>query len=79
MSLPTPESFPAFPFDPPYSIQVDLMKHVYSAIENRKIAIVESPTGTVRVSHCGHRMIRLRPQVGKDIKLALRYFDVANG
>ncbi|KAF4591168.1 ATP-dependent DNA helicase chl1 [Pleurotus pulmonarius] len=46
LSLPTPESFPAFPFDPPYSIQVDLMKHVYSAIENRKIAIVESPTGT---------------------------------
>ncbi|KAL4259654.1 ATP-dependent helicase Rad3/Chl1-like protein [Pleurotus pulmonarius] len=46
LSLPIPESFPAFPFDPPYSIQVDLMKHVYSAIENRKIAIVESPTGT---------------------------------
>ncbi|KAF7422865.1 ATP-dependent DNA helicase chl1 [Pleurotus ostreatus] len=46
LSLRTPESFPAFPFDPPYSIQVDLMKHVYSAIENRKVAIIESPTGT---------------------------------
>lgn len=57
------------------------MKHVYSAIENRKIAIVESPTGTVRVSRCDceYRMIRLRPQVGEDIKLALCYFDVADG
>ncbi len=45
--LPTPDSFPAFPFDTPYSIQVDLMRHLYSAIEGRRIAIAESPTGTV--------------------------------
>ncbi|KII90522.1 hypothetical protein PLICRDRAFT_697066 [Plicaturopsis crispa FD-325 SS-3] len=46
LELPTPESFPAFPYDTPYSIQVDLMRHLYTAIEGRKIAIVESPTGT---------------------------------
>ncbi|KAF9219229.1 DNA repair helicase [Gyrodon lividus] len=44
--LPTPERFPAFPYDPPYSIQVDLMRHVYSSIEKRHVTIVESPTGT---------------------------------
>ena len=46
--LPTPTHFPAFPYDPPYSIQTDLMKHVYSSIEQRQVTIVESPTGTVR-------------------------------
>ena len=46
--LPTPEQFSAFPYDPPYSIQTDLMKHVYSSIERRRVTIVESPTGTVR-------------------------------
>ncbi|KAI9443288.1 DNA repair helicase [Lactarius indigo] len=44
--LPTPNSFPTFPFETPYSIQVDLMRHLYSAIEARQIAIAESPTGT---------------------------------
>lgn len=48
LALETPETFPAFPYDPPYDIQVDLMRHLYSAVENRKVAIVESPTGTVR-------------------------------
>ncbi|ORX33827.1 hypothetical protein BD324DRAFT_643783 [Kockovaella imperatae] len=47
----TPESFP-FPFPKPYDIQVELMRTVFEAIEQRKIAIVrgsghvESPTGT---------------------------------
>lgn len=50
LKLPTPDSFPAFPFDPPYSIQIDLMRHLYSAIEHRQIAIAESPTGTVSSS-----------------------------
>ena len=27
-------------------IQINLMKHVFEAIENKKVAIVESPTGT---------------------------------
>ena len=50
ITLPTPSSFPSFPYDPPYPIQVSLMQHVYEAIESveRRVAIVESPTGTVR-------------------------------
>ncbi|WVQ77661.1 hypothetical protein IAR50_007349 [Cryptococcus sp. DSM 104548] len=44
-ALPTPEKFP-FPYPTPYGIQVDFMKTVFRAIEDRKIAIVESPTGT---------------------------------
>ncbi|KAL7424206.1 ATP-dependent DNA helicase chl1 [Cryptotrichosporon argae] len=43
--LPTPETF-AFPYPQPYGIQVELMRIVFRAIEERKIAIVESPTGT---------------------------------
>lgn len=39
-----PESFP-FPFDP-YQIQDQFMRSLYSVIENRKIGIFESPTGT---------------------------------
>ncbi|KAM6494135.1 Helicase C-terminal domain containing protein [Amanita muscaria] len=46
LNLPTPDSFPAFPYDPPYQIQVDLMRHLYTAIEEKKVTIVESPTGT---------------------------------
>ncbi|EIW81280.1 DNA repair helicase [Coniophora puteana RWD-64-598 SS2] len=46
LALPTPDTFPAFPYDPPYSIQTDLMRHVYASIEGRKVTIVESPTGT---------------------------------
>ncbi|WVQ99004.1 hypothetical protein IAU59_006136 [Kwoniella sp. CBS 9459] len=44
-SLPTPESFP-FPYPKPYDIQLQLMQTVFRAIEDGKIAIVESPTGT---------------------------------
>lgn len=40
-----PEEFP-FPFEP-YSIQKEFMKQLYTAIENRKLGIFESPTGTV--------------------------------
>ncbi|KAF5362893.1 hypothetical protein D9758_007152 [Tetrapyrgos nigripes] len=46
LELATPDSFPAFPYNPPYPIQVDLMRHLYTAIEHRKVTIVESPTGT---------------------------------
>jgi hypothetical protein len=46
LTLPTPEKFQAFPYDPPYDIQVELMRHLYSSIESSKVAIVESPTGT---------------------------------
>ena len=48
LELPTPDAFLAFPYDPPYDIQTNLMQHLYTAIEQRKVAIVESPTGTVR-------------------------------
>ncbi|OCF40610.1 chromosome transmission fidelity protein 1 [Kwoniella heveanensis CBS 569] len=44
-SLPTPESFP-FPYPKPYDIQLQLMQTVFRAIEDGRIAIVESPTGT---------------------------------
>ncbi|KAJ8080392.1 ATP-dependent DNA helicase chl1 [Marasmius tenuissimus] len=46
LALPTPDDFPAFPYSPPYAIQVDLMKHLYTTIENRQVTIIESPTGT---------------------------------
>ncbi|WVQ69797.1 uncharacterized protein L199_008017 [Kwoniella botswanensis] len=43
--LPTPTSFP-FPYPKPYDIQLQLMQVVFRAIEDGKIGIVESPTGT---------------------------------
>ncbi|WVQ78511.1 hypothetical protein IAT38_000597 [Cryptococcus sp. DSM 104549] len=43
--LPTPEAFP-FPYPKPYDIQLQLMQVVFRAIEDSKITIVESPTGT---------------------------------
>ncbi|GJE94647.1 DNA repair helicase [Phanerochaete sordida] len=45
LNLPTPSSFPAFPFTP-YDIQLGLMRHLYENIENRRVTVVESPTGT---------------------------------
>lgn len=50
LSLPTPDEFPIFPYSSPYDIQQDLMKHLFTAIEAKKLAIIESPTGTVRVN-----------------------------
>ncbi|KAG6845118.1 hypothetical protein H0H87_000545 [Tephrocybe sp. NHM501043] len=46
IELPTPSEFLGFPFNPPYEIQVELMRHLYTSIEQRKVTIVESPTGT---------------------------------
>lgn len=40
-----PDEFP-FPFEP-YDIQKQLMTKVYQALQLGKIAILESPTGTV--------------------------------
>ncbi|XP_050438431.1 ATP-dependent DNA helicase DDX11 [Adelges cooleyi] len=42
--LTAPLSFP-FPFEP-YQIQHDFMTNLYTAIENKKLGIFESPTGT---------------------------------
>lgn len=48
--LPTPDTF-RFPYPTPYAIQVDLMRTVFEAIEQRKIAIVsESPSPPPRPS-----------------------------
>ncbi|TFK40687.1 helicase C-terminal domain-containing protein [Crucibulum laeve] len=46
LELLTPSEFPAFPYDPPYAIQVDLMRHLYASIEQKAVTIIESPTGT---------------------------------
>lgn len=43
--LDPPSSF-LFPFTP-YVIQHDFMTKLYSALENKKLGIFESPTGTV--------------------------------
>lgn len=37
----------SFPFPQAYQIQIDLMQHIFRAIEDEKIGIFESPTGTV--------------------------------
>jgi chromosome transmission fidelity protein 1 len=50
LHLDVPPSFNAFPYAKPYGIQDELMRHLYFAIENRRVTIVESPTGTVRGS-----------------------------
>ncbi len=42
-----PGYFP-FPFAP-YDIQEKFMRHLYFAIQEKKIGIFESPTGTVRM------------------------------
>ena len=47
LKLETPRTFPAFPFLP-YEIQLNLMQHLYASVEDRKVSIIESPTGTVR-------------------------------
>lgn len=45
-NLEPPSSF-LFPFTP-YGIQHDFMTKLYYALENKKLGIFESPTGTVR-------------------------------
>lgn len=39
LQLATPESYPAFPYTTPYSIQLDLMRHLYDSIESRSLAM----------------------------------------
>lgn len=43
---PVPDKFP-FPYAQPYDIQLNFMKSLYKTLEEEKIGIFESPTGTV--------------------------------
>lgn len=36
-----------FPYESPYSSQIELMKDIYDTIDEEKIGFFESPTGTV--------------------------------
>lgn len=74
--LPTPDRFPAFPYDPPYSIQTDLMRHVYSSIERKHVSIVESPTGTVSKGAAG-RFSVIHLASGKNAQSTVCQSDVA--
>lgn len=47
--LQIPDNFD-FPFSP-YDIQLQFMQKLYFALENRKLGIFESPTGTVGSVH----------------------------
>jgi chromosome transmission fidelity protein 1 len=39
LTLVTPTRFDAFPYEEPYDIQLQLMKHLYEAIESRSLAM----------------------------------------
>lgn len=43
--LPVPSDF-SFPYAPPYRIQIDFMKQLFTVLESKAIGIFESPTGT---------------------------------
>jgi chromosome transmission fidelity protein 1 len=40
------DTFPAFPYSPPYPIQQAFMRELYASLERRQVALLESPTGT---------------------------------
>lgn len=44
-----PDEFP-FPYEKPYDIQLDFMKALYKTLEEKKVGIFESPTGTVQTN-----------------------------
>lgn len=46
LAMAQPDHFP-FPFEP-YDIQEKFMRSLYSVLEEKKLGIFESPTGTVR-------------------------------
>lgn len=62
-TLKPPDEFP-FPFSP-YSIQKDFMTSLYAVLEERKLGIFESPTGTVsfchRYSYCSFLVLKIHP------------------
>lgn len=78
--LATPESFP-FPYPTPYGIQLDLMRTVFAALEDRKIAIVGSvhsltagrvPHGYRKVAHAAHRDAELARRAQEAARLGGR-------
>ena len=77
VSLPTPSDFAAFPYPRPYDIQKDLMRCLYSAIEEGKVAIVESPTGTVSVETASSQPTKANSVSGKDAQSLMRVFNMA--
>jgi chromosome transmission fidelity protein 1 len=44
--LATPTSFPAFPYPTPYAIQTQFMQQLFECVDQRRVGIFESPTGT---------------------------------
>ena len=57
-AIEAPADFP-FPFKP-YSIQTDFMRSLYSTLEEGKVGLFESPTGTVSINLNGILEIGLR-------------------
>ena len=41
LTLVTPTHFDAFPYEKPYDIQLQLMQHLYEAIESRSLAMCD--------------------------------------
>ncbi|KAM0752291.1 DNA repair helicase [Meredithblackwellia eburnea MCA 4105] len=75
----------SFPFTP-YSIQLDLMRHVYNAIESNKVAVVESPTGTGKslslicstLTYLNHASAHARAQLVEDVRAQVAASSNAN-
>ena len=79
LSLPTPDAFPMFPYTTPYQIQLQLMRHLFMAIEGQKFAILESPTGTARTRGTTRLNVSHDPDTGKIPEFAHWSPDVASG
>ena len=68
LRLNVPRNFDAFPYLP-YEIQLQLMQHLYNAIESSKVTIVESPTGTVSIPRTQTFQLKLIISQGKTLSL----------
>ena len=77
VSLPTPSDFAAFPYPRPYDIQKDLMRCLYSAIEEGKVAIIESPTGTVSIETASSQPTKINNFPGENAQSLMRVLNVA--
>ena len=59
------------------AIQVNLMQHLFRAIEERKVALVESPTGTVRATDLLLNSDPTNLYAGKDFEPSHERADLA--